>query len=222
MKPRPLASTLFAATVGLGVLGLPRIAAAQLCPKGAPIVDQTALSDHSLRGKKLRDVGSLTAAVLHQMGFHRGNDATKYKNVKAHFVILPNGTIVQNHGIEFYLPASDGISQLGVAIEFAGNFQSVRKKWYHGSTKAEHHPTAQQYESGRCLLFHLRAKMPKLTHVLAHRQSGSQRHNDPGPEVWCNVGEWALKYMHLKDGGPGFKVTGGREIDPKWRSWCSI
>jgi hypothetical protein len=199
-----------------GVALLPRTASAN-----CNIVDQTGISDHSYRGKK-RDVATLTAAVLHQMGFHRGNDGKKYKNVKAHFVVLPNGTIVQNHPIDYYLPASNGISALSVAIEFAGNFKSVRNKWDYSNTSAEHVPSQAQYASGRCLLYYLRMKMPKFTHVLAHRQSGGQRQNDPGPEIWCNVGEWALRYMGLKDGGPGFKVGDGRTIDPKWRTWCSL
>lgn len=204
----------------LGVLALPNVAQAAMC-ENFSVVDQTAIASTKKRGK-VRDVTKLTAAVLHQMGFHRGNDPVKYKNVNAHFVVLPNGTVVQNHPIVNYLPASHGISALSVAIEFAGNFKSVRNKWDHSSTSAEHTPTTTQYEAGRCLLFHLRARMPGFVHVLAHRQSGSQRQNDPGPEIWCNVGEWALRYMHLQDGGPGFKVGGGRTIDPKWRTWCSL
>ncbi len=209
-------------TVGAVAAALvPSIASANMCSKyDGAIVDQTAISKTSYRGKK-RNVNELTAAVLHQMGFQRGNDPKRYSKVKAHFVVLPNGTLVQNHPIEYYLPASNGISALSVAIEFAGNFKSTRGNWYKGDKFGRDTPTSAQIEAGRCLLFHLRATMPGFRHVLAHRQSGPQRQNDPGPEIWCGVGEWAKKYMHLNDGGPGFKVTGGRTIDPKWRTWCT-
>ena len=185
------------------------------------IVDQTAISKHSYRGKQKRDVSKLTAAVLHQMGFQRGNDPKKYKNVKAHYVVLPNGTIAENHPVEYYLPASDGLSKLGVAIEFAGNFKSVNGKWYKGDKFGRDTPSAEQIAAGRCLLVYLQGKLPGMEHVLAHRQSGAQRQNDPGPEIWCGVAEWAIKYLKLKDGGPGFKVGNGRPIEPKWRTWCT-
>ena len=222
MKTSHLVSLALSGTLATAAFLAPRVASADSCSKyTGHIVDQTSISKQSYRGKK-RDVSSLTAAVLHQMGLARGNDAKRYRNVKAHFVVMPNGTIVQNHPIEYYLPASNGISALSVAIEFAGNFKSVRGQWFKGDKYGRDTPSSEQIESGRCLLFHLRATMPGFRHVLAHRQSGAQRLNDPGPEIWCGVGEWAKKYMSLDDGGPGFKVTGGHEIDPKWRSWCSL
>ena len=59
-----------------------------------------------------------------------------------------------------------------------------------------------------------------LTHVLAHRQSSHARDNDPGPEIWYQVGQWAVETLGLKDGGPGYKhPTGGKPIPEQWRNW---
>ena len=56
-----------------------------------------------------------------------------------------------------------------------------------------------------------------LSQVVAHRQSSASRENDPGPEVWLNVGQWAVDTLGLSDGGPGFKLPGGNPIPPDWR-----
>lgn len=58
-----------------------------------------------------------------------------------------------------------------------------------------------------------------LTHVLAHRQSSDTRENDPGPDIWYHVGQWAVEQRGMKDGGPGFKVGTGRPILEAWRTW---
>jgi peptidoglycan hydrolase-like protein with peptidoglycan-binding domain len=58
-----------------------------------------------------------------------------------------------------------------------------------------------------------------LTHILAHRQSSGQRENDPGPDIWYHVGQWAVDNLGLKDGGPGFKVGTGNPIPDLWRTW---
>ena len=60
-----------------------------------------------------------------------------------------------------------------------------------------------------------------LTHVLAHRQSSGTRENDPGPDVWFDVGQWAVNTLGLKDGGPGFKIDTGNPIPEEWRTWGS-
>mgnify|MGYP002625500153 CR=1 FL=1 len=179
------------------------------------------------------------AVVLHQMGFSRGNDPYKYRKVTAHYTIMPDGTIAQNHPVEAWLPASHGFNQGGIAIEFAGNFPSRA-----GSTDPDHfwkplpfidkngkqHPgfgmdqlTVEQVSSGRWLLEYLqKIVLPErgldLTVVLAHRQSSGDRGNDPGPDVWREVGQWGVDHLGLSDGGPGFQVDSGNPIPDHWRS----
>lgn len=60
-----------------------------------------------------------------------------------------------------------------------------------------------------------------LTHVLAHRQSSAARENDPGPDLWRGVGQWAVENRGLNDGGPKFKVGDGNPIPDAWRTWGS-
>ncbi len=78
--------------------------------------------------------------------------------------------------------------------------------------------TPEQIEAGRYLVDHLIREMG-LTHILAHRQSSIDRENDPGPDIWYGVGQWAVENRGLKDGGPGFKVGNGKSILDSWRNW---
>jgi len=176
------------------------------------------------------------ALVLHQMGFSRGNDPSKYDKVTAHFKVLPNGTIVWSWDDDARLPAAGGLNHGSWSVEFAGNFPSRA-----GSTDPDHYyrplpfdyrdakgqlkhhkgfgmnlPTQAQYSAGRWLIDYL---IPRgLTHVFAHIQGGPDRENDPGPDLWWNVGEWAIRERGLEWGGPDFAVYGGKPIPGSWRT----
>lgn len=181
------------------------------------IVDRTAYTPKDKR-KKVRKIDEVYALVLHQSGFSRGNDTTRYDKVTGHFAILPNGTILQLHPLTAYLYASNGFNKGSVAVEFIGNFPSTNGRCYKPERFGCHQVTAEQIQAGRGLVQHL-MKTIGLTHVLAHRQSSGSRGNDPGPDIWYRVGQWAVNQHGLKDGGPGFKVQSGKAIPDSWRGW---
>lgn len=188
------------------------------------MVDLTAsaeLTDRAARHTRKRDPSRVYAAVLHQMGFSRGNDPSRYLRVTANYAILPNGLVLYLHPHSTRLPQANGLNSGSVGIEFAGNFPSVRGGWWYpkgreGDPAYENRPTKAQIEAGRALLAHLR-NQHGFTHVLAHRQSSATRGNDPGPEIWYGVGEWAKQQLGMTDGGDDFKVGNGNPIDPRWK-----
>ena len=186
----------------------------------ATIVDRTAFGKKENRKGK-RDIKTVYALVLHQTAFSRGNHEDKYDGIPVHFVILPDGTIVQLHPEAEYLWSSNGLNKGSVAVEFVGNFRSVRGRHYKPEEFGCHAPTAAQIQAGRDLIKYLKKKIG-LTHVLAHRQSSGTRENDPGPEVWYGVGQWGIDNLGLKDGGPSFKVGSGNAIPDEWRQWGSV
>jgi N-acetylmuramoyl-L-alanine amidase len=183
------------------------------------VIDLTAQSDRSHR-KANRDPKSVYALVLHQMAccFRRRDPLRSYLRIKAHFAILPEGQILQLHPVSALLWASHGFNSKSVAVEFAGNFPNVKGRWWKGETYGRDRPTAAQLEAGRCLVRHLVRTMG-LRVVLAHRQSSNMRENDPGPDVWYHVGQWAIDNLGLSDGGPGFKIGNGKPIPGAWRTW---
>ncbi|MDM0112021.1 peptidoglycan recognition family protein [Variovorax sp. J22R133] len=183
------------------------------------IVDLTAQSDKSIR-KGARDMKKVHALVLHQMAccFQRKDPMRGYLGLKAHFAILPDGRILKIHPVEQLIWSSNGFNAGSVAVEFAGNFPNVKGKWWEGDKFGRNRVTPAQIEAGRRLIRHLIRTMGLRT-VLAHRQSSATRENDPGPDIWSGVGQWAVDTLGLKDGGPGFKVGDGNPIPDVWRTW---
>jgi hypothetical protein len=186
---------------------------------GDGIVDLTAGSDKSVR-KGARDMTKVRALVLHQMAccFQRKQPLRDYLGLKAHFAILPDGRILKIHPLEQLIWASNGFNAASVAVEFAGNFPDVRGRWWQGDKYGRNRVTPAQIEAGRRLVRHL-VRTIGLHTVLAHRQSSATRENDPGPDIWSGVGQWAVDTLGLKDGGPGFKVGNGHPIPDAWRTW---
>ena len=181
------------------------------------IIDRTAFAPKSKRIRD-RDIDSVYALVLHQTGFSRGNDPESYDKVTAHFVILPNGTITQNHPVTSYLYSSNGFNKGSVAVEFAGNFPSTRNRYYNPNKFGRNTLAKAQIDAGLYLVGYL-VKEIQLTHILAHRQSSSSRGNCPGPDVWRQVGQRSIQILGLKDGGPNFFVGSGQAIPDSWRTW---
>lgn len=183
------------------------------------IIDLTAQADKRLR-KGVRQTADVYGLVLHQMAccFAPKDPLRRFLTLNAHFAILADGRILQLHPVPALLWASNGFNRGSVAVEFAGNFPSTRGQWWQGDKFGRNQVTAAQIEAGRYLVRYLRQTM-NLRVVLAHRQSSGSRTNDPGPDIWSQVGQWAVDTLGLRDGGPGFKVGTGNPIPQEWRDW---
>jgi hypothetical protein len=125
----------------------------------------------------------------------------KYWAFSVHFVVTPNGTIIQNHDENVRAYGSSGFYSRSVAVEFVGLFKRGHDRrgnelWAKGST-LRHVPTIHQIYSGRNLVRYLN-KTIGIKYVLAHSQAANK--NCPGPEIWFNVGEWAINNTYSADG----------------------
>ena len=176
------------------------------------IVNLCDVAPASKRSKRRRAVD---AVVLHQMGFSRGNDLHRYRKVTAHFVITPDGGVAQLHPMSARLSASHGFNDRSVAIEFAGNLQSANGNWWRPDSYGVDFLSDEQVDAGRRLLRLLAAQGVKF--VYAHRQSSADRGNDPGPEIWSQVGEWAREQLGMSDGGEQYAIGTGSPIPSAWR-----
>ena len=183
--------------------------------------------------KNFRDPRKLWAFVLHHMAFKRRGGPNKqfsapegYLNTGSHFCIMLDGRIIQLHPVSRMIWHGNCLSPRSVAVEFEGNFPDVKGQWWYPTDKKtgkkikinEDTPTQAQYESGRFLASYLKIILG-TTHILAHRQSSSSRVNDPGPDIWYNVGQWAIDNLGMTDGGPKFKCGTGNPVLPAWRTW---
>ncbi len=175
-----------------------------------------------------RPLTAVNAVVLHQTAGSQNTDPRHYLWVGAHFVILPDGLIIQLYPETRNVYHANSFNSRSVGIEFAGMFANEQGQcwWWptkqyvnrgyksRGITCGE--PTAEQIEAGRRLLTALTDKIPSIRYVFAHRQASSSRENDPGPTVWLQVGEWAKQNLGLSDGG-NYKEGTGKPIPETWK-----
>lgn len=190
---------------------------------GAFIIDRrehAKLSAKAAPHTRTRSEEDVYALVLHQMGFSRGSDPSKYNGVTAHYLVLPDGGVYQLHDHTVRLPAASGLNSGSVSVEFAGNFPSKARStnpsaFWSPETHGMNQLTAAQTQSGRRLVDYF-VKQGWLTHILAHRQGGEQRQNDPGPDVWREIGAWAVRQHGLEWGGKDFAVNRGQPIPDAW------
>ena len=184
------------------------------------IVDLTGESPATYRGVS-RPSAQIDAIVLHQTGFNRGSDPMRYKDVKAHFAVLPDGTAVQLHPADVFLNASSDFNRDSIAIEFAGNFRNDRGTWWKEKglrTPRQDRLGEAQIAGGRDLVRHLQ-ETHGLSFIFAHAQGElpTWRGNCPGPEVWYHIGEWAKRELGMSDGGRGYRERRGAAIPESWR-----
>ena len=213
------------------------------------IIDLTAQVVKGQR-RRMRDPKKVNTLVLHQMAccFYVKDPLKRFlEHFAPHFAILPDGRILQLHPIMALTGASNGFNSFSVAVEFAGNFPNSNGKWWIDKKdvaklreKLKHLPeaqirariqayiksnqnqvTPQQIEAGRYLVRYLIQTMG-LKMIVAHRQSSKDRENDPGPDVWYHVGQWAIDNLGLSDGGPSYKIGTGNTIPDIWRKWGQI
>lgn len=165
----------------------------------------------NIRQRKLKDIDSL---VLHQTSFDGGNGPVRYYDLSVHFIIVPNGVIYQNHDESVKVYGSSGFNKNSVAVEFVGNFKAHNGNWWKG-TSLRSTPSRAQLLSGRKLVDYLQ-RLLGIRYIYAHRQALDKKGNCPGPEIWFNVGEWALKHG-LSEGGKAYKINTGLSIPKQWR-----
>ena len=213
-----------AAAAGLGVLAWAgRASARSSWPGGVGIIDRrehARLKEEAADHSRSRPAKAAYALVLHQTGFSRGSDPTRYDGVTAHYVILPDGGVVWLHDHTTRLPAAGGLNEGSVSVEVVGNFPSRARStdpahFWNPDRHGMDQLSAEQVAGGRALVTELR-RQGWLTHILAHRQGGPNRQNDPGPDIWREIGAWAVREYGLEWGGDDFAVNGGEPIPSHW------
>ncbi|MGX5821012.1 peptidoglycan recognition protein family protein [Chitinophaga lutea] len=174
----------------------------------------------SLSPRKLANIDGI---VLHQMAFSRGNDLNRYNEVGAHYIVMHDGKIGQLFENTAFLNASNGFNSRTVAIEFAGHFPDENYNWWKGNSSRTL-LTPAQLQAGRCLVKQIKADVPSVKHIYAHRQSSGDRSNDPGPDIWLGVGQWAISQLGLSDVKNGVAQigNGGQAVPAGWRKGRAI
>ncbi len=166
-----------------------------------------------------RKASQIDSVVLHQMAFSRGADLRKYLKVTAHYIIMRDGQIGQLYNRSTYLNASNGFNRRSIAIEFAGNFPDINGRYWKPRSKSswmKNVVTQKQINAGRFLLKYLKKKTPNIRFVYSHRQSSGLKSNDPGPDIWRGVGEYAIRKLGYDADSRDHVIGTGKSIPNSW------
>ena len=180
---------------------------------GSPVYS-TAIFAHAhgslVRGRPVRfdrDPSGIHAIVLHSTSGHphtvarlpRGNPGSYHRNdsivdrIAAHFVVLADGHIVYTHDIQYLIASAGG--RHGIDIEFAGTFPPRGADRLRNNT----------IHNARLLVTGLVRAIPTIRYIHPHGQIQTPDEDGlhgkldtcPGPDVWVNVGEWAVRELGL-------------------------
>jgi hypothetical protein len=184
------------------------------------------------RGMPLqRDPSSVTGIVIHQTGKEysvtsnqiriRGSahDAlhARAAKVKAHVVVFNGeragvecGHVIYNNPLSWYVYHAHELNSRSLGIEIEGLYSArneniIPQYVIDGAKKG----LKFLVNEGR------RQGMP-IKYIWAHRQSSSERGNDPGPEIWQKVVlDYAVPVLGLEI-QPDFTIGDGRPIPESW------
>ena len=218
--------------LGLGVLGglamFSRRARASSDSADAPeLGDYPGLDLVDLRGlapasNVIRDrtPEEVTAVVLHQTAFAGWKpENPNWAKIKAHFVVRRDGVVQINYDPTKRMGyGSNKANSFAITIEHEGNYPNAKGVWWAGDKfgRSVLADAPAQVAASRRLIEILADTYP-IENVYAHRQWDPDRQNCPGPDLWREVGEFAIAELGLSDGGPDWHAEGGRAIPDDWR-----
>jgi hypothetical protein len=171
--------------------------------------------------RQQRAPGDIRAIVLHQTAFSWKPDNPLWADVRAHFVVRRDGSIVCN-----FLPTiqmkvgSSHANPFSITVEIEGNYPSDAGKCWKPETYGCNTLASEPklINAARRLIEALKQQYPSITHIYAHRQweGADGKPNCPGPDIWRAIGRWAMNTLGLKDNGPGWHYDKGLAIPDSW------
>lgn len=181
--------------------------------------DLTGPPSYVLRPRRLAEI---RAEVAHQTGFERRWNSPRWSLVAAHFIVHQCGRVTQLHPITARMRVGCGpFNAHAINVEHEGNYPLDYRDgeplyWapdkFGRSVLAEH---PEQVQSARELAAFLAEQVAGLA-IGAHRQLELEKSGCCGPDLWREVGQWAVDELGI----PEMPVAGGRPIPDAWR--CSV
>lgn len=172
--------------------------------------------------RRRRALSEVRAVILHQTGFGTWRiDNPLWPRVRAHFVVHRSGLISQNFPITTRMRVGSGLANPWcISIECEGNYPlrydaDGRARYWapskYGRDRIEDAP--RQVVAARALLAHLAAEVPGLG-VGAHRHVESLKSGCCGPDLWREVGQFAVDHLGMPEIKP---LVGGLALPDDWR-----
>lgn len=164
----------------------------------------------------MRTPESITTIVLHATGFSRKPTNPRWALTKAHYVVLLNGTILMNHSPLVRMKYGSGIANsYSITVEHEGNPVNENGHAFMPEKFGVHKATPEQVAASRELITYLCDTYPSIQYVSSHRAVQAGKSNCPGPQLWSEIGEWALLNIGLHE-APVLKT--GSMLPEAWRA----
>ena len=186
------------------------------------IADRTLASPLQYR-VRTRGPEEVDLVVLHQTGTPEIDpSAPILDRVKAHILVLQSGEVRLLHPILARLRyGSSTWNSRCVTVEVQGNYptrytEAGKPVWWSpetvGAQVLAEHPA--QIQAVRDVLLWLKKELQHLRWIGGHRQIQAAKGGCPGPDLWRQCGEWALR-----EGGYDLIPTApaGLDIPDSWR-----
>jgi hypothetical protein len=126
----------------------------------------------------------VTTIVLHTSDVD-GMHPDRWLGVPCHVAVADDASVVLCHELNTYLWAAHTANSFSCSLEIAGR-RTI---------------TAEQTAAGRIALRYMVGELlerrPGPVYIMPHRFSHASRLNDPGPEIWRALGEWAIAELGL-------------------------
>jgi hypothetical protein len=148
-----------------------------------------------------RNVAAITGIILHQTDFF-STSISRFDYVIANYIVMVDGTILFVRPLDAALN-SIGTDQRAIDIEIVGDYPSSDDL---GAGATATLPTRGQITAARDLVGYLKSQHG-VSYIYGHRQFTTK--NCPGPHLWYNVGEWAIRNG----------MSGGRRGRPVPSTW---
>lgn len=179
-----------------------------------------------------------TSIMLHQTACSMGERIERYDTIGAHFSVLRSGNVIQHSDENRYVIHGHGGNQRCVGIEIDGLYsgllddpntapnEALLTTWNSPSTPHRDLPmdvTPHAMRTVRMLVrwicINVARHGGKISYLMSHRQSSSDRKNDPGQAIMMNVWQPLFLELGLSDGGAGWcfpDSNGGRPNPTVW------
>ena len=186
------------------------------------IADRTGQSPRQYRARTRRPE-EIDLVVLHQTGTPEMDpDAQILDRVKAHVLVLQSGKVRLLHPLLARLRYGSSLwNRRCVTLEVQGNYPTRYNPdgspvWWSPETAGAQvlgdHP--EQIQAVRDVLAWLKGELPSVRFIGGHRQIQASKGGCPGPDLWRQCGEFALREL-------GYELVPtaptGKDIPDSWR-----
>jgi len=166
-----------------------------------------------------RRLDEIRALVLHQTSFEWAEVNPMWAQVRAHAVIHRSGLVTDLHTILTRMRYGCGLgNRWAINVELEGNLPLEYREGvpvYWRPERFRSTLTEPQIAAAREFVALLAEQVPGLM-IGAHRQIELDRSGCCGPDIWREVGQWAVDELGMLE----MPVAGGRPIPDAWR--CSV